>query len=154
MRTSLYKDSERDRLGLLAYDIHALRYWGVMELAWAGCDDDEIAAYSGHANKDMIRKYAGQARQDLRASAQGKAPANRTCTERKPDNRTDNCLRPVLSKSNETTGSASWRSGYAADCKSVYTGSIPGLAGALEIPCHFCKLKKRNDTCEKNLILM
>ena len=26
--------------------------------------------------------------------------------------------------------------------------------GALEIPCHFCKLKKRNDTCEKNLILM
>ena len=25
---------------------------------------------------------------------------------------------------------------------------------ALEIPCHFCKLKKRNDTCEKNLILM
>ena len=27
-------------------------------------------------------------------------------------------------------------------------------AGALEIPCHFCKLKKRNDTCEKNLILM
>ena len=99
-----------------------------MELAWAGCDDDEIAAYSGHANKDMIRKYAGQARQDLRASAQGKAPANRTCTERKPDNRTDNCLRPVLSKPNETTGSASWRSGYAADCKSVYTGSIPVLA--------------------------
>ena len=27
-------------------------------------------------------------------------------------------------------------------------------SGALEIPCHFCKLKKRNDTCEKNLILM
>ena len=28
------------------------------------------------------------------------------------------------------------------------------ISGALEIPCHFCKLKKRNDTCEKNLILM
>ena len=28
------------------------------------------------------------------------------------------------------------------------------MGGALEIPCHFCKLKKRNDTCEKNLILM
>ena len=26
--------------------------------------------------------------------------------------------------------------------------------GALEIPCHFCKLKKRNDTCEKILTLM
>ena len=30
----------------------------------------------------------------------------------------------------------------------------PVFQGALEIPCHFCKLKKRNDTCEKNLILM
>jgi len=28
------------------------------------------------------------------------------------------------------------------------------LPGALEIPCHFCKLKKRNDTCEKILTLM
>jgi len=25
--------------------------------------------------------------------------------------------------------------------------------GAFVILCHFCKLKKRNDTCEKNLIL-
>jgi hypothetical protein len=25
--------------------------------------------------------------------------------------------------------------------------------GALEIPCHFFKLKKRNDTCEMTLIL-
>ena len=58
---------ERERLGLLAYDLHALRYRGVMELAWAGCDDDEIAAYSGHASKDMIRKYAGEARQIMRA---------------------------------------------------------------------------------------
>ena len=58
---------ERERLGLLAYDLHALRYRGVMELAWAGCDDDEIAAYSGHASKEMIRKYAGEARQIMRA---------------------------------------------------------------------------------------
>lgn len=59
--------AERERLGLLEYDLHALRYRGVMELAWAGCDDDEIAAYSGHASKDMIRKYAGEARQITRA---------------------------------------------------------------------------------------
>jgi hypothetical protein len=26
---------------------------------------------------------------------------------------------------------ASWRSGYAADCKSVYLGSIPGEASTL-----------------------
>lgn len=58
---------ERRRLGLEAYDLHALRYRGVKELAWAGCDDDEIAAYSGHATKDMIAKYAGEARQEMRA---------------------------------------------------------------------------------------
>ena len=58
---------ERKRLGLEAYDLHALRYRGVMELAWQGCDDDEIAAYSGHSSKDMIRKYAGEARQIMRA---------------------------------------------------------------------------------------
>lgn len=54
---------ERDRLGLLAYDLHALRYRGVMELAWVGCTDDEIASYSGHSSKAMIAKYAGEARQ-------------------------------------------------------------------------------------------
>ena len=59
--------AESERLGLLAYDLHAIRYRGVLELAWAGCDDDEIAAYSGHSSKDMIRKYAGEARQIMRA---------------------------------------------------------------------------------------
>lgn len=64
---------ERKRLGLETYDLHALRYRGVKELAWAGCDDDEIAAYSGHATKEMIAKYAGEARQEMRArQARGK----------------------------------------------------------------------------------
>lgn len=58
---------ERVRLGLEAYDLHALRYRGVKELAWAGCDDDEIMSYSGHATKAMVRKYAGEARQIMRA---------------------------------------------------------------------------------------
>jgi integrase len=58
---------ERKRLDLVAHDLHALRYRGVMELAWSGCDDDEIASYSGHSSKDMIRKYAGIARQRMRA---------------------------------------------------------------------------------------
>ncbi|WP_089257873.1 tyrosine recombinase XerC [Cereibacter sphaeroides] len=59
--------AERKRLGLEAYDLHALRYRGVMELAWAGCTDDEIASYSGHTTKAMIAKYAGEARQIMRA---------------------------------------------------------------------------------------
>ncbi len=58
---------ERRRLGLEDHHLHAIRYRGVMELAWAGCSDDEIAGYSGHASKDMIRKYAGEARQIMRA---------------------------------------------------------------------------------------
>ena len=58
---------ERKRLGLMAYDQHALRYRGVMELAWAECTDDEIASYSGHTSKAMIIKYAGEARQIMRA---------------------------------------------------------------------------------------
>jgi len=63
--------AERQRLGLAAFDLHALRYRGVMELAWAGCDDDEIASFSGHATKSMIRKYAGEARQIMRARQAG-----------------------------------------------------------------------------------
>lgn len=59
--------AERDRLGLLDYDLHALRYRGVQELTWAGCTDDEIASYSGHMTKAMIAKYAGEARQIMRA---------------------------------------------------------------------------------------
>lgn len=58
---------ERIRLGLTAYDLHALRYRGVKELAWAGCDDDEIMSYSGHATKAMAVKYAGEARQEMAA---------------------------------------------------------------------------------------
>ena len=58
---------ERQQLGLLAYDLHAMRCRSVMELAWANCSDDEIAAYSGHASTAMIRKYAGAARQEMRA---------------------------------------------------------------------------------------
>lgn len=61
--------AERHRLDLFAYDLHALRYRGVMELAWAGCTDGEIAAYSGHASLSMVRKYAGDARQIMQARA-------------------------------------------------------------------------------------
>ncbi|MFD2855376.1 hypothetical protein ACFSZS_12235 [Seohaeicola zhoushanensis] len=59
--------TERERLELLAYDLHALRYRGVKELAWAGCDDDEIMSYSGHSTKAMVRLYAGEARQEMAA---------------------------------------------------------------------------------------
>jgi integrase len=58
---------ERERLGTLTYDLHGMRYRGVMELAWAGCTDDEIMSYSGHATQAMVKLYAGKARQITRA---------------------------------------------------------------------------------------
>ncbi len=58
---------ERKRLGVEAYDLHALRYRGIHELALRGCTDDEIASYSGHTTKAMIEKYAGAARQRMLA---------------------------------------------------------------------------------------
>ncbi len=60
---------ERKRLGLMAYDQHAMRYRGVMELAWAGCTDDEIMSYSGHTTKEMVIQYADLARQIMRATS-------------------------------------------------------------------------------------
>lgn len=60
--------TERRRLGLeRAFDLHGLRFRGVQELAWAGCSDEEIEAYSGHSSKAMVRHYAGEARQIMRA---------------------------------------------------------------------------------------
>jgi hypothetical protein len=73
---------ERKRLGMEAFDLHALRYRGVMELAWAGCDDDQIASYSRHTTKAMIAKYAGE-------GSATEAQVNGTGTERKPDTRSD-----------------------------------------------------------------
>ena len=62
--------AERERLGMKgAFDQHGLRYRGVMELAWSGCDDDEIMSYSGHSNKAMVIKHAGLARQIMRAKS-------------------------------------------------------------------------------------
>ena len=117
--------AERARLGLLTFDFHALRYRGVIELAWAGCTDDEISAYSGHASVAMIRRYAGEARQIVRARQARETPMNRTSPEQEPDNRTDNPLTIQSHISKENNGEAGWRRGYAADCKSVKTGSIP-----------------------------
>lgn len=60
---------ERARLGLLEHDLHAMRHRGVMELAWAGCSDEEIKAYPGHDTKDMVKKYACMPRQRMRAKS-------------------------------------------------------------------------------------
>lgn len=61
--------AERKRLEVAEHDLHALRYRGIMELAWAGCNDEEIASYSLHVSKQMIAKYAGIARQQMFAKS-------------------------------------------------------------------------------------
>jgi hypothetical protein len=59
--------NEPKRIGAEAYDLNALRYRGIYDLALHGCTDDEIATYSGHTIKAMIEKYAGVTRQRKRA---------------------------------------------------------------------------------------
>ncbi|AWB48869.1 integrase [Gemmobacter aquarius] len=73
---------ERKRLGLEAFDLHALRYRGIMELAWSGCDDEEIQAYSGHNSRAMVVKYAGLARQVMRSDTAATKRANRYGTKK------------------------------------------------------------------------
>ena len=36
---------------------------------------------------------------------------------------------------------ATWRNGYAEDCKSLYPGSIPGVASKISIEINFKKSK-------------
>ena len=59
-------------------------------------------------------------------------PRNKQCTCREimdqSGNVTDTPLRPRIENPRETVVAASWRSGYAADCKSVYRSSILLLA--------------------------
>ena len=57
----------RRKIGADAYDIHALRYTAAAQMAAMGRSDDEIAAITGHASKQMLDKYAGKVRQITRA---------------------------------------------------------------------------------------
>lgn len=57
----------RRKIGAEAYDIHSLRYAAASELAAAGCNDELIAAITGHTTASMVRKYSGAARQRARA---------------------------------------------------------------------------------------
>ena len=59
---------------------------------------------------------------------------NGTRTEQEPDNRGDNLLTLSATNPSETSTPAGWRRGYAADCKSVQTGSIPVPASTLPSP--------------------
>ena len=63
---------ERQRLKVAQHDLHALRYRGVMDLAFGGATDEEIGSISGHESKAMIRQYAGDARQIMLAKSANK----------------------------------------------------------------------------------
>ncbi len=82
----------RRRMQLEQFDLHALRYRGIKELAWAGCSDDEIKSFSGHATDAMVRKYAGEARQIMRArqaSEKRNDTRNERGSEKEPDTHSD-----------------------------------------------------------------
>lgn len=54
-------------LGLAHLTLHGLRYTAAAELGAAGVDDEGIAAVTGHATTEMIRKYADLSRQKARS---------------------------------------------------------------------------------------
>ncbi len=73
---------ERKRLGVEAYDLHALRYRGIHELALHGYTDYEIASYSGHTTKAMIKNIRGPPGKGCRLDKHKKS-GNKACgTER------------------------------------------------------------------------
>ena len=45
---------EQKRLGVLTDALQTLRYRAVIELDWAGCNDDKIMNYWGHKTKKLV----------------------------------------------------------------------------------------------------
>ena len=54
MRGAQIRPEEIVRLDHTEYGLRVLRYRGVVELAWVGCNDEELAAKGGNASKSMI----------------------------------------------------------------------------------------------------
>ena len=67
MRGAQIRPEEIVRLDHTEYGLRVLRYRGVVELAWVGCGDEEIAVKGGHATEEMIRKNAVEPRHIMRA---------------------------------------------------------------------------------------
>lgn len=68
-------------VGMPHLTLHGLRYTAAAELGAAGVDDEGIAAVTGHATTEMVRKYAGVARQKARSESAQKARSNKPRTE-------------------------------------------------------------------------
>ena len=110
---------------------------------------DETAGCSCHGAMAMIRLNIGKAGQRTWARQSSKSVKilmeitylhrtplpGRQCKEWMQEESRDHWgnshntpLRPTSENPKKTVASASWRSGYVADCKSVHRGSIPLLA--------------------------
>jgi hypothetical protein len=95
---------------------------------------EKIEAYAGNPASQANNVKALQGRDGIRLRV-GILRAPILTTPRRlwrngvnPEGTADNTLTPVLTKSTQPNSLATWRSGYAADCKSVHTGSIPVVA--------------------------
>jgi hypothetical protein len=74
---------------------------------------------------------------------------NGTEPKQERDNWIDNRLTPSEEKPNERNSEAGWRRGYAADCKSVKTGSIPVPASKVSLiePPRSRHVSQRSRSC-------
>ncbi len=98
--------------------------------------DETIIALSGHISESSAIRHNGTARKN-RIHKRRKINGNNSVRTEKIQNKNVEkqplhifALRPR--SATPQGGKASWRSGYAADCKSVYTSSILVLASR----CH------------------
>jgi hypothetical protein len=66
---------------------------------------------------------------EARAAAMTSAVAGRQMTDAGAA-----CRLPMARRCGRKVLAATWRSGYAADCKSVHPGSIPGVASSPALP--------------------
>gem|GEM_PF-5805493 len=94
--------------------------------------DETIVALSGHTSESSAIRHNGTARKN-RIHKRRKINGNNSVRTEKIQNKNVEkqplhifALRPR--SATPQGGKASWRSGYAADCKSVYTSSILVLA--------------------------
>jgi len=87
-RVFRWSDDDGAALRITRGKTGVLRDRGVMELAWAGCDDDKTAADARQAGQAMIRRYAGAAYHTGQKCG-GEARMNGCGPKAEPDNASD-----------------------------------------------------------------
>ncbi len=128
--TSQAMRKARKAIDALKWDIHSLRHAAATELYEVRCDVPIFMAVTGISEK-MVRHYTARANQFRLVSKAQLKRGKQNVPKTECSNIGSCTVQTPVAEARKATRNrllASWRSGDAADCKSVYTGSIPVLA--------------------------